>query len=108
MHRKQFGFSTITWKFNHSIGSLSGLIMTILVILSSSVYNGFSMQRESFWGLGVDHRRNLRINSPYQPTPIWLRLYIATDSRTLCSQFQLGHSEPAIVSSYSAQPVPDI
>ena len=41
MRREPFGFSTITWEFTYSLSSLTGLMMSILVILSSAAFNLF-------------------------------------------------------------------
>ena len=62
MRREPFGFSTITSEIIHSVGSLIGLKIPILVILLTFAFNFFFYATGIFFGR-IDHRRNGRINS---------------------------------------------
>ena len=48
MQREPVDFSRITRKFTHTVGSLIGLMMPILVILFNSAFNLFFTGKEIF------------------------------------------------------------
>ena len=50
MRRELFSFSTITWEFTYSINSQTGLMIPILVILSTSAFNLFFNAKRIFLG----------------------------------------------------------